>query len=87
MPMRRLLRRDRSRGEESSVAVDADGALVRGREARERAQHRRLAAARGAEEGDELFLGDVEIDVLQRLEAAEAPCRGRLISMNAMGSS
>src|SRR5690349_7252680 len=36
----------------------------------QRAQQRRLAAARRADEGGDLLLGDVEVDVLQRVEAA-----------------
>jgi hypothetical protein len=37
-------------------------------EAADDAQQRRLAAAGGADEGDELVVGDVEADVLQRLD-------------------
>jgi hypothetical protein len=40
-------------------------------EAGDDAQQRRLAAARGAEEADELAAGDAQVDVLQRRESAE----------------
>jgi hypothetical protein len=54
------------------AAVDLDRALVLGVEAGDGAQERGLAAARGAEEADELAAGDVEVDGAQGLEAAEA---------------
>ena len=40
-------------------------------EARDHAQHRRLARARGAEQGEELAVGDVEVDTVDRHHVAE----------------
>src|SRR6516165_2384586 len=51
--------------------ADVDGASIRRKKSGERAQHCRLAASRRSQERDELLFGDVEIDVLQRLESAE----------------
>ena len=51
--------------------ADLDHAFVLRVEARDRAQQRGLAAARGPEEADELALVDVERDVLQGGELAE----------------
>ena len=52
--------------------ADLDHAFVLRVEAGDRAQQRGLAAAGGPEEADELALLDVERDVLQRGELAEA---------------
>jgi len=41
-------------------------------EAADDAQQRRLAAAGGADEGDELVVGDVEADILERLDLVAA---------------
>jgi hypothetical protein len=48
-----------------------DVALVDGLEAGDGAQRRRLAAARLAQEHDELVILDLEIDVLDDLDGAE----------------
>ena len=59
------------------VAVDQDLALVRLLEAGDHPQRRRLAAAARAEHREELALGDVEVDVVDGGEVAEALDDGR----------
>src|SRR5262245_5477373 len=65
------LGRNDPRWRREKPAVDMNGAPVRREEACKRAQHCRLAAARGPQEGHELLLGNVEIDILQGGETAE----------------
>ena len=60
----------RQRGEVH--AVEQEGAGVRRLEARENAKQRGLAAARRAEQGEELALLDVERDIVDRDNATEA---------------
>ena len=72
-----------------SSRISPVGALVRVEvvHAVEGAQQRRLAAARGADEGGDLLVRDVEVDVLQRLvpavEEVQVPDR---VSLRSVGS-
>ena len=79
-------------------ARDLDGAGLRALEARDQAQQRRLAAAGGAEEGDELAALDAELCVVHGLHGAEAlrdpwqqiipqPCKGTLHDRRGYGGS
>src|SRR6478609_1665763 len=54
------------------AAADDDPSGGRGHEARDHSQRSRLAAARGAEEGDELALRHLEIEIVDRDEVAIA---------------
>ena len=54
-----------------SCAVDEDAARGRRLEARQHAQQRRLAAARAAEQAEDLAAVDVQRDVVDRDEVAE----------------
>ena len=54
------------------LAVDQDAARVGRLEARDHAQQRGLAAARAAQEGEQLAAPDVEIDAIDRGDRAEA---------------
>ncbi len=56
------------------LAVDADRPAVGVFEAGDHAQRRRLAAARRAEERDELALVDRDVEVLDDLIGAEDSC-------------
>ena len=58
-------------------AADDDPAGLDRLEQVDAAQQRRLAGARGADQADDLVLGDVEVDPAQHLELAERTC-GRL---------
>ena len=69
----------------TSLAVDADRAGGRGLEAGDHAQRRGLAAAGGAEEGDELALLDVEVEVADHVGGAVVTSRRSEISRKAMG--
>jgi hypothetical protein len=51
------------------MAADGDASLAQIGDAADDADQRGLAGAVGAEQGEDLALVDVEIDVLQRLEA------------------
>ena len=51
--------------------VDQDAAGARARESRQHAQQRRLAASRGAHQGEHLALVDAQIDAVDRGEGAE----------------
>ena len=53
------------------AAADHDRAAVVALQPRDHAQRRGLAAARGAEQGDELAVLDREIDRVDRLQRAE----------------
>ena len=53
------------------LAVDGEFAAGRPLEAGDHAQQRRLAAAGRADEDDELAVGDLQIDVVQHVDAAE----------------
>src|SRR5262249_12525226 len=53
------------------LALDEDPARVRPVEAGDEAQRRRLAAARRSEQRQELALAELDVDALERLEAAE----------------
>jgi hypothetical protein len=55
-----------------ALAADLDVAGCRLHEARDHPQRRRLAAARRAEQDDELALGDLEIDALNYVDVAVA---------------
>ncbi len=57
---------------ERVLAVEADLTFVGPVEAGDDAQHRGLARARGAEQRHELARGDLEIDMVERGEGAEA---------------
>src|SRR6185312_15627713 len=52
------------------LAVEPDRARARARIAAYRHQQGRLAGAVGADQGDDLALGDVEVDAVQRLDGA-----------------
>ena len=54
------------------AAIDLERAGGDGLEPRDAAQQGRLAAARGADEDDELARLDVEVDVLEDLDVAVA---------------
>ena len=54
------------------TAVQQDRAARRPRRAEQGAQQRRLAGPVGTEEGDDLALGDVEVDVVQHRDGAVA---------------
>src|SRR5690606_30699920 len=54
------------------LAAQRDAALARLDEARDHAQDRRLAADGRPEEGEELALGDGQIEIVYRREVAEA---------------
>ena len=47
------------------LAVDQEFAPARRLDAQEHAQERRLAAARSADDGDELVVADMQIDILE----------------------
>ena len=66
-----LRRHDAIRRRED-LAGDGDLSAVRSKEAREKTQSRRLAAAGGAEKGDELLLRDGDIDLADRAYAVVA---------------
>ena len=66
------LRRHDGVGGGEGVAVDLDRARRRRHEAGDHAQGRGLAAARGAEQGDELALLQRQVEVVDGVEAAEA---------------
>jgi len=53
------------------LAPDADGAGIGRGQSRQQPEQGRLAAARGAEQRQQLAVVDVEADVVQRLESAE----------------
>ena len=55
--------------------IDQDPSLIRGLEARDDLQQRRLAGPAGAENGDELAGGNAEADVRERRHLAEALAR------------
>ncbi len=54
------------------LAMQRDLAGIRPLEAGDQAEQRRLAAAGGAEDGDQLAGADVEVDIVQHLLVAEA---------------
>src|SRR6185503_3900277 len=53
-----------------ALALDGNLARIRGDEAVDAAEERGLAAARGADEGDDLALAHLEIDLVEYLERA-----------------
>ena len=55
--------------------AEADGAARRKLEAGEHAQGRRLAAARGPEQADELARLDVEVEIVDRDDRADTALR------------
>ena len=54
------------------LAADRDGSGVGRKEARDHPQQRRLAAARGAEERDQLTLADLQVDLMKHRGVAIA---------------
>ena len=57
-------------GGHTGAPVDADRARARLHEACQRVEQRRLAATRGAKQADELARGDIQVDVLERVDDA-----------------
>ena len=74
MPMRRRTRSTSTPRAGDLVALDADAAGVDRLEQVDAAQQRRLAAARRADEADDLVLGHVEVDAAQDLEVRRTTC-------------
>ena len=66
-----LLRRDRAALAGDDTVVEPDAAGCRREEARDQAEQRGLAAARGAEHGGEGALGDDEVDPVHGADVAE----------------
>ena len=71
MPMRRCSGGTTPCGEDSRRPATSYRAAIRGQETRQRAQHRGLAAARGAQQCYELAFLDCEADADQRAKRAE----------------
>ncbi len=71
------LRRHVQAGCGDHLATDRDAAAIRPLEARDQAQQGRLAAARGAEDGDEAAGGDIEIHPLKDGDIAKRFARFR----------
>ena len=71
MPMPRRTRVDVDAARSDLVAVHEDAAAVDRLEQVDAAQQRRLARAGGADQADDVVLGDIEVDAAQHLHLAE----------------